>query len=355
MKRMLRGKRALAALAAFLLLAGCGSESAQVPPTQTPSASESERTFFAMDTVMTLRLYEGGSEAVLDAAEDRVKELEALWSVTDENSEIYALNRTGHAALSGDTAALLANALELCARTDGALDVTIYPVLRAWGFTTGEYAVPDSGAIEELLTRVDYTRVELDEAAGTAAIPDGMEIDLGSVAKGDTGDTLAGLLKVHGVESALLDLGGNIQTIGAKPDGTPWRIGVRDPEDETGYIGVVSVSDKAVVTSGGYERYFERDGVRYWHIMDPATGAPARSGLASVTVVGDAGVVCDALSTALFVMGREGAVDFWRQYRDELGFELILAGDDGSVTVTAGVEDCFALSQKGRTLTVARL
>ena len=340
-------KRLFALCLAFVLLSGCVSAPARTPPAP-------ERTFFAMDTVMTLRLYGGGDEALLDAAEDRVKELEALWSVTDENSEIYALNRDGFAALSGDTAALLAGALELCERTDGALDITVCPVVRSWGFTTGKYAVPDSEAIEELLTRVDYTKVTLDEAAGTAAIPAGVEIDFGSVAKGYTGDVLSGLLKVYGVESAILDLGGNIQTVGAKPDGSPWRIGVRDPEDEAGYIGVVSVSDKAVVTSGGYERYFEQDGVRYWHILDPKTGRPARSGLASVTVVGDAGAVCDALSTALFVMGREGAVDFWCQYRDELGFELIILDEAGAVTITAGLEDSFTLSREERALTVAR-
>ena len=151
----LRAKRALAALAAFLLLAGCAPEAPQASPTRTPSATEPERTFFAMDTVMTLKLHRGGNEAVLDAAEERVAELEALWSVTDENSEIYALNRNGFAALSGDTVGLLANTLEMCERTGGALDITIYPVVRAWGFTTGEYAVPDDAVIEELLTRVD--------------------------------------------------------------------------------------------------------------------------------------------------------------------------------------------------------
>ena len=193
--------------------------------------------------------------------------------------------------------------------------------------------------------------MELDETAGTASLPDGVEVDLGSVAKGYAGDVLTGLLKANGVKSALLDLGGNIQTVGTKPDGSSWRIGVRDPEDENGYIGVVSVSDKAVVTSGGYERYFEQDGVRYWHILDPETGAPARSGLASVTVVGDSGLLCDALSTALFVMGLDRALEHWRTYRD---FEAVFVCEDGSVTVTAGLEDSFALSQEGRALTVAR-
>ena len=337
-------RRLTAMCLALLLLAGCA-------PAPAPASPTAESTFFAMDTIMTLKLYEGGDEALLDQAEDRVKELEALWSVTDENSEIYALNHDGTAGLSPETADLLDTALGMCERTGGALDISIYPILRTWGFTTGEYAGPDGETIAALLPMVDYTQVRQD---GTdASLPDGMEVDLGSVAKGCTGWWLAWLLKKNGVTSALLDLGGNIQAVGAKPDGSPWRIGVRDPEGD-GNIGVVEIVDQAVITSGGYERYFEEDGVRYWHILDPKTGFPARSGLVSVTVVGDSGTVCDALSTALFVMGREGAIDFWRQHKDEWGFQLVLVEEDGSVTITAGLTGSFTLSQTNRTLTVAQ-
>lgn len=345
--------RRLAALClGLVLLAGCAPSPARAEPA-------AERTFFAMDTVMTLRLYQGGDEALLEWAEDRVRELEALWSVTDENSEIYALNRDGSAAgLSPETADLLRTALGMCERTDGALDISIYPILRSWGFTTGEYAVPGEETVAALLAHVDYTQILQEGTA--AALPNGMEIDLGSVAKGSAGWRLAHLLKENGVTSALLDLGGNIQAVGAKPDGSPWRVAIRDPEGE-GNLGVVEIVDKAVVTSGGYERYFEQDGVRYWHILDPKTGCPAHSGLVSVTVVGDAGAtwgdagaVCDALSTALFVMGREDAVGFWRGHRNEWGFELILVEEDGAVTITAGLENSFALSQTSRSLTVAR-
>ena len=326
---------------ALILLAGCAPAPAQAEPA-------AEHTFFAMDTVMTLRLYEGGNEALLDRAEDRVKELESLLSVTDEGSEIYALDHQGKASLSPDTADLLAAALDLCGRTGGALDISIYPVLRTWGFTTGEYAVPSEEVIAALLPLADYAQVELNGSA--ASLSDGMEIDLGSVAKGYTGDALARLLKENGVTSALLDLGGNIQAVGAKPDGSPWRVGIRDPEGD-GNVGVAEVTDKAVVTSGGYERYFEQDGVRYWHILDPETGKPARSGLASVTVVGENGLLCDALSTALFVMGLDQALDHWRQYRD---FEAIFVSEDGSVTITAGLESSFTPTPQNRALTVAQ-
>ena len=335
---MFRVKRRAAALCALLLaLSGCAP------------AQPLERTFFAMDTVMTLRLYQGGDETLLDAAQGRVEELEGLWSVTRETSEVYALNRTGSAELSPETADLLGAALDLCGRTGGALDISTYPVLRAWGFTTGEYAVPSGEDLSALLPLVDYTRVELDGDA--VLLPPGMEIDLGSVAKGYAGGQLSRLLRENGVTSALLDLGGNIQAVGAKPDGSPWRVAVRDPAGE-GTVGVVEVTDQAVVTSGGYERYFEEDGVRYWHILDPETGKPARNGLASVTVVGESGALCDGLSTALFVMGLDGALDHWRQYRD---FEAVFVLEDGSVTITAGLESSFTLSQTNRVLTVAPL
>lgn len=321
MRSLRRIRRAAALCLAAALLAGCA-----------PPAEPLERTFFAMDTVMVLRLYQGGGETLLDAAEERVRELEALLSVTDEASEVYALNHSGRARLSPDTAQLLAGALALCARTDGALDISVYPVLRAWGFTTGEYAVPSQDEIAALLPLVDYTKVALEE--NRAALPPGMEIDLGSVAKGYAGDVLAVFLQENGVSSALLDLGGNIQAVGGRPDGSPWRIGVRNPAGD-GNVGIVAAQGKAVVTSGGYERYFEEDGTRYWHILDPGTGAPARSGLASVTVVGDSGLLCDALSTALFVMGRDGAVDFWRDNCLELRFGLVLVEEDGTITYTA--------------------
>ena len=331
-------KRVFAFLLAPLLLLPYGCAPAQ----------PLERTFFAMDTVMTLRLYQGGDGSLLDRAEARVRELEGLWSVTDGTSEISTLNHDGSAELSPETAELLGAALDMCRRTDGALDISTYPVLRAWGFTTGEYSVPGGEAIAALLPLVDYGRVALE--AGAAALPPGMEIDLGSVAKGYTGDALAALLKQGGAASALLDLGGNIQAVGSKPDGSPWRVAIRDPAGD-GNIGVVEVVDQVVVTSGGYERYFEEDGVRYWHIIDPATGWPARSGLASVTVVGESGLLCDGLSTALFVMGREGALEHWRQHRD---FEAVLVSEDGSVTITAGLEGRFTPADPARPLTVAQ-
>lgn len=320
-------------LLCFLWLTACGTgtEAADSKIGNQPCSD----TIFAMDTVMDLQVY--GPEELLLEAEERIASLEKKLSVTDETSEIYALNEKKSGIVSDDTAELLSRSLELCDFTRGALDISIYPVLRAWGFTTGDYHVPDAGDIYTLRANVDYTKITIDHQ-NHVSIADGMEIDLGSVAKGYAGSQVIADWKAQGVTSALLNLGGNVHALGAKPDGSPWRIAIADPL-ENGNLGVMDITDKAVITSGGYERYFEENGETYWHIIDPKTGLPADSGLISVTVVGTDGVLCDALSTALFVMGLEEAADLWRTSNN---FEAVFVAEDGSVTVTEGLTDCFS-------------
>lgn len=337
----------LAALLAAGALTGCGGEE---------KVSSQSSQVFAMDTVMLLTVYGDRAQDGLDQAEQTIRKLEQLWSATDENSEIWALNHSqgGWVDLSEDTQAILSRGLELCALTGGALDLTAYSAVQAWGFPTGEYRVPDEAELEQLTEMIDYTQVELDGETGQARLPDGMSLDLGAVAKGRLGEVLAQDLKELGVTSALLELGGNVQTVGSKPDGSPWRVGIQDP-DSQGYLAIVEVADQAVVTSGDYQRYFEENGRRYCHIMDPATAAPADSGVDSVTIVGSDGTVCDALSTALYVMGEEQGACFWKDH-PELDFEAVFVSQDGSIAVTAGLEESFALADgyESREVTVIR-
>lgn len=324
----------------LLLLTGC-------------SASEPcRRELMAMDTFMTLSVYAqspAAGEALLEEAAGEIRRLEGLLSVTDPGSEIYQVNHGGAVSLSEPVRELLEKALELCRETGGALDVTVYPAVRAWGFTTGEYRVPEEAELSALVERVDYGRVSLD--GDRLALPEGVELDLGSVGKGWTGDRLTALFREAGVSSAIMELGGNVQALGTKPDGAPWRVAVQAPGG--GYAGVLEIADKAVVTSGGYQRYFEQDGETYIHIIDPATGRPARTGLASVTIVADSGLRGDGLSTALFVMGREKAEAFWRGNPD---FDFILLGEDGTAAITEGLEECFSLygGWEGRPLEIIR-
>lgn len=323
-------------LAFALLLGGC---SAQPEP--------QKLSFVAMDTFMTVTAY-GADDGLMTGIREKIEDLEALFSVTREDSEIYALNNTGHTGLSDDTLTLMTRALEICRLTGGALDISVYPVVRAWGFTTGEYRVPDQAEIDALLADVGYESIELD--GNEARLPEGMMVDLGSIAKGYTGDVLAAMLKDGGVSSALMDLGGNIQTVGMRPDGEKWRVGVQDPFGDS-YVGVLSIADKAAVTSGGYERYFiADDGTRYCHIIDPATGRPAQSGIASVTVTAESGTYCDGLSTSLFVMGLEDGSELWRGRGD---FDAVFITDSGDLYITEGLEGNFE-PEDGVTVNIIR-
>lgn len=310
-----------------LLLTGCVAK-------PTPH----EQRFMAMDTYMHFSVY--GDSAAAVQAQDEILQLEQLLSVTDEDSEVYALNhRTAQTCnLSPHLTALLEQALILARQTNGAFDPTVYPLVRAWGFTTGTYQVPEQEELDRLLPLIDHTAPLLN--ANTLTLPPDVQLDFGGIAKGWAGDQAAQLLRGAGVTSAILRLGGNIHTIGTKPDGSAWRVGIEDP-DSGGTLGTVSVADLAVVTSGSYQRFFTENGQTYHHIIDPSTGRPADSDLTSVTVVGKHGTRCDALSTALFVMGLEDAAQFWREHRD---FEAVFVSEEGSVSITAGLEDSFTLS-----------
>ena len=307
-----------------------------------------ERSLFAMNTYMTFTAYGEDAQAALQEAEECIQQVEGLWSVTDEDSEIYQANHSGGqpVTVSEETAQIISFALEMAQRTGGALDPTIYPVLTAWGFTTDSKQVPSQQRITRLLEQVGYDRIRLNGTELT--VPDGMELDLGAVGKGYTADLVTEILRRHGVSSALISLGGNIQAIGSRPDGSDWRLGIRAPW-ESGNLGVLTVSDAAVVTSGGYENYFDDEqGNIYWHILDPSTGYPADSGLQSVTIVGREGKMCDALSTALFVMGAQSAEQYWRENG---GFEMLLVTDSGEILITEGIAENFTLNE-GRTETV---
>lgn len=317
------------------------------------------RSLFAMDTIMEIQA--AGDEELLTGAETMIRDLEKKLSVTDEESEIYALNRDGEAVVSSDVADIMTRALAVCDETDGALDISIYPVLKAWGFTTGSYRVPEADEIDALLENVDYRKVQQDtgtvllsSAGGESdksassdsgcqvSIAPGMQVDLGSVVKGYTGSAVAKYFRDNGVKSALINLGGNVECIGKKPDGNKWKVAIKSPfaDSQTGIFGVIDAEDMAIITSGGYERFFEEDGKTYWHILDPKTGYPAENGLVSVTIIGSDGLRCDGLSTALFVMGLDGAIDFWKKSGD---FDAIFITDSGEAYVTSGIADSFTL------------
>ena len=311
----------------LLLLSGCSPKPVQ-------------QQFFAMDTIMSITAYGPGSEDAVAAAVARVNELEGLLSRTRTASEVTSLYLAAPESVpvSNDTLQILKLAAEWYDKTDGAFDITIAPVTAAWGFGgSGEYQVPSPEKLNELLNIVDGSSLILTEH--TAALPvKGMEVDLGGIAKGYAASQAEQVLRAAGVEHALLDLGRNVTVIGAKPDGNPWRVAVQDPADSTGTVGILSLQDRSAVTSGGYQRYFEQDGITYHHIIDPRTGYPSDSGLLSATVVCPDSGLADLLSTAVFVLGEEAALALWRA---EGCFELILVTEDSRVVITEGLTDLF--------------
>lgn len=316
-------KRFSVLLLSLCILSGCGAP------------QKNEKTIYAMDTVMCIRAYGEHAEAGIRNAEDIIFSLDNRFSVTNPDSEISRLNKSGTlTGASEDLVKILSVAESACKDTDGAFNICIYPILRAWGFTTGTYHVPDSETLTELLTHIQNANITTDDS--NISLYPGTEIDLGGIAKGYACGAAAQALQNAGVTSALLDLGGNIQAIGQKPDGSPWHVAVRDPQSD-GSICTVAAQNISLVTSGSYQRYFEENGVRYHHIIDPKTGQPAQSGLLSVTIVCADPTLADALSTALFVMGEDSALDYWHSC--DARFEAIFVTEDNRVVITKGLSE----------------
>ena len=309
---------------------------------QTPITSSNEavtRDVFAMDTYMNLKAYGSNAEKALNEAEKRITELEKTLSVTSEDSDIWKINHSAAqpVSVSSDTITLINKAMEVGAETYGALDITLYPLLKEWGFTTGDYKIPDTQSLNELLNNVDYRGISI--KGDEITLSPNVEIDLGALAKGYTGDEVIDIMKSYDIDSAIISLGGNVQALGSKPDGSDWKVAVRDPFSPETDMCVVEISGKAVITSGNYERFFTGDdGKDYWHILDPNDGYPADNGLVSVTVIGENGLECDALSTALFVLGYDKTIDYLKQHSEN---DVILVTDDKKVYYSNGISEKF--------------
>ena len=295
--------------------------------------------FESMNTVMTLRSYGSNSAQANQKAKERILQIEKLISVTDEKSEVYMLNKRESVWVSNDTFFLAEYSLNIAEKTEGAFNPVLYPVTSLWGFTQSSFRVPSDKEISEALANTDFHKVKIYENIHQLFLPEEMAFDFGAVGKGYAGDEAIKVLKENGIESAVLDLGGNVQVLGDK-NGAPWKVGLRNPWD--GDVPVVlSVKNCAVITSGGYERYFtDESGNRYIHIFDGRTGYPVESNVVSVTIVTDSGLYGDALSTSLFILGKEKALDL---YRSEKDFEFIMIFDNHSICYSGGLKGTIEL------------
>lgn len=285
----------------------------------------------AMDTSATVTVYGDGKAAAEECAR-LFEALDAELSVTASDSLVAMLNKNGSVSASEDLASLIEKANYICDITDGAFNVCVYPLVKLWGFTTGAYRVPDG---EEIAAAVDTVAASSVTVKDGFAVVGGGEVDFGGIAKGYAAEKMAQMLKERGAGAAIISLGGNIRTVGKKPNGEKWRIGINSPTGD-GVIGTLSLDEAAVVTSGSYLRYFEADGKTYHHIIDPASGYPADSGLVSVTVVAEDAALADGLSTAFFVMGKEKAASL----AAKLGVNAVFITED-TISLTKGLRESF--------------
>lgn len=304
------------------------------------SNSSDTLSFESMNTFMTIKSFGKNSKQANLLAQKEILNLENLISTTNPKSEVYILNHMENPKLQVNalTKDILTYALKAAEKTDGALNPALYPITSAWGFTNENYRIPDDKEISELLKLTDYSKISINE--NLVSMPKDFMIDLGAVGKGYAGDLAISILKSQGINSAILDLGGNIQTLGKKADGTNWSIGIKNPWGGNVIAGL-QISNKAVITSGGYERYFTVNDQNYIHIFDSKTGKPVQNDIASISIITEKGLYGDALSTALFVMGKEKALEYWRKNKNspDGAFDMIIISTDKKITYTTGLEN----------------
>lgn len=306
-----------------LLLAGC---SAAVP-------SVTKETV-ALDTVISISVYGTDDATVVDGCFEQIRLWEERLSRTVEGSDVWRLNHAAGEpiAVSAETAALIKTALRYSQLSNGAFDITVAPIVDCWDFKNETAIPPSSSVISAKLPLVDYRGVTVSGTQVQLASADAA-VDLGGIAKGYIADQVAAYLREQEVESALINLGGNVYAVGDR-NGQSWRVGIRDPKNKDGLAAVVQVKNRSVVTSGTYERGFTHEGRWYHHLLDPATGFPAQTGLASVTVVSENSAEGDALATACFVLGKEKGLELIESLP---GVEALFIEEDGTLTATEGL------------------
>ena len=325
--------------AALLSLAACG-ESKMV-----------QSQIFAMNTVMTLTAYGKNGEDGLAAAESIIQSMDLMLDPELETSKVYELNNANgeNVTIPGQMAEMLNTAKQVYERSGGAYDPSIYPLIKRWGFVDGKYYVPTEEEIFSDLSRLCFDQLTITSfpSSGSYAVsfPAQGQLSFAAIGKGCASKSAVEAMKNAGVESGIISMGGNVQTLGLKPDGTEWIVGIQDPNNPASYLGVINVGETAVVTSGSFQSSFTSRGKTYHHLFNPKTGYPITNSLSSITVICEDGTLADCLSTALFVMGESRALNYWRSYgKDE--FELIMVTTDNRIVCTAGLIEEFTLTNE---------
>jgi FAD:protein FMN transferase len=333
-----------------LALTSCTSN----PPASVPNQNEPlTKSDYILGTIIDITLYDKQDVATIDKALDRIRDIEAKMTINNaETSEIIALNEAaGKSAvkLSPDTFDVLERAKYYSELTGGLFDPTVGSIVKLWNIGTEYAAIPDPKVLEEKRLLINKDKLILDRSTLTARLEDaGMQVDLGAIAKGYAADEVAKILKEKGVQHAIINLGGNVLTIGGNMLDNPWKIGIQNPFNPRGdYLGIIEIKGKTVVTSGTYERYFEKDGKRYHHILDPRTGYPADNEVASVSIITESSMDADGNSTSVLLLGLEEGMRF---VESQKGIEAIFVTYDKKVYITSGLKDNFIVTNSEFTL-----
>ena len=311
--------------ASALLLTGCSGAKSS-----TQTDQDLTYTDMLFDTVIKIQILDPADESILDGLKKLCEKYDTMFSATNTDSELYKLNHANGQpfTVSSETANLIQEGIHYSELSGGAFDLTIESVSALWDFKADKPTVPSSDAIAQAVSHVDYTKVDIQDNTVTLEDPEA-GIDLGAIAKGYIADQVKTYLKKQGIKHAIINLGGNVDVIGTKPDGSKYNIGIQKPFDESGEaITSVQLKDQTVVTSGIYERYFKKNGKLYHHILDPRTGYPCENNLYSVSIITDSSTKADALSTTCFLLGYEKGMELIQSMD---GVEAIFITDDEKV------------------------
>lgn len=302
-----------------------------------------ESTNYGMDTLILHKVYGEQAEEALSAAKEEAVRLEGLLSRFIPSSEICRINQSAgrrQVKISAETYGVLSKAAEFSDLSQGCFDITIGPLVDLWRSARTDLNAPAVTKIQKMLSLINYKDLVLNSSEQSAFLnKKGQSIDLGGIGKGYAADKILEVIKSYGITSAFTNFGGNVAVIGLKPDGSPWRVGIQHPRQENKLIGALKVTDMSVVTSGDYQRFFNgKDGKRYHHILNPATGHPSDSGLISVTIVSENSMTADALSTMLFILGLKRGSEILKTFQKT---EAVLIDKDLQVYITKGLQDNF--------------
>lgn len=307
---------------------------------------------FMLGTIIRISVYDDVTDDQFADMFSIIRDIENHVSKNISSSEISLINKNAGiepVEVSERTFQLIKDGLYHGDLSNGWFDISIGPLTNLWDIGSTNAHLPSQEEIDDALTYVDYTDVILDESKHTVYLPEkSMSLDLGGIAKGFVADEIAVYMKANGIDHGIINLGGNVLTVGSKYDGSNWKIGIQDPfSDRGGYLGVIELDDQSIVTSGIYERFFEEDGIRYHHILSPFNGYPINNELASISIISESSMEGDSLSTTIFALGLEEGLALAENLED---VEAIFVTTDYEVYTTSGVKDIFTLEDNAYTL-----